>query len=209
MPTYTFTSLVGSVLGCGCGDRVALISCSPTQLQLGAFARRCRRPLAALFLPEPPSEAALPPSFRRLRSKTADTFSAKTALAMRAARRMQNLTSWLYDQLEEAPRVSLPYLTESSDAEEAGAAFRAALGISINIQRGWRGPHDALSAWRAGNPAIRSLCSNTTDGGSWPTQPQTATIARERPTVGESRLLALTTGRFCAIMRKVSRGKRG
>lgn len=88
---------------------------APTFVQLRALAEKCKRPLASLFLPEPPKVAEPPPEYRTLHSSAAKQPSYNTAFAIRTALYVQEVTARLNVALEEQDLLSLPHLQASDD----------------------------------------------------------------------------------------------
>ena len=118
----------------------------PTPRQLESLADACKRPVAAFFLPAPPSEPPLPLDFRVLPAAERSALSPITLIAIRRARRLQRVYADLGDDTTvTAP--TLPRLRLAQDSERAGSAVRELLGVPFDAAAG-REPHDILSLWR-------------------------------------------------------------
>ena len=97
------------------------------------------RPLAALFLPEPPREEPPEVQFRRLPGAPRLPWPPAMHGLARRVRRRQEAAEELYEALDEQPQWPSVRATLLRNAREAPAAsLRAALGISIAEQTNWR-----------------------------------------------------------------------
>jgi Zn-dependent peptidase ImmA (M78 family)/transcriptional regulator with XRE-family HTH domain len=121
----------------------------PTFRQLKLLANKVKRPLAALFLPTPPSEPPLPEDFRTLPGTTPNRFAPETLLAFRHARNIQQNTIELMETLGESPNVQVPGCSLNDNPEHFATEVRQRLGISVTTQLRWKDRYAALSAWRA------------------------------------------------------------
>jgi Zn-dependent peptidase ImmA (M78 family)/DNA-binding XRE family transcriptional regulator len=121
---------------------------SPTFHALEVLASFLKRPLAALFLPDPPQDKPLPHDFRLLPGAERVPLSSKSRLVLRRAQRLQKLARELLTEmgLEVAPATATAKLT--SNPEEVANAERGRLGISVEQQRQWKNSHEALRGWR-------------------------------------------------------------
>jgi Zn-dependent peptidase ImmA (M78 family)/DNA-binding XRE family transcriptional regulator len=120
----------------------------PTLVQAERLAHVLKRPLAVLFLPEPPKTLPLPKDYRTVPMDERNPFSSETFLAVRRARRLQSLAIDLARELgrEIGPQVGMA--RPSEDAEEAAAKARQQLGIEVQRQFAWRNANEALKEWR-------------------------------------------------------------
>jgi Zn-dependent peptidase ImmA (M78 family) len=109
-----------------------------------------KRPLAAFFLPGPPSELDAPADFRTLPVEKRKPLSSKTRLALRRARRLQSLYMELIDRDVNGSSLSVPRvdLSERPDPESVAAQTRDILGISFENQQAWKKETIALAEWR-------------------------------------------------------------
>jgi Zn-dependent peptidase ImmA (M78 family)/DNA-binding XRE family transcriptional regulator len=120
----------------------------PTIRQLEKFANKVKRPLAALFLPGPPTEPPPPRDFRMLPAAEARQFTPATLLAFRQARNIQLDAIALAEAVGEPLNGELLHGTLHNDPEELAGKLRAHLGISVEEQLRWRDSYKALSAWK-------------------------------------------------------------
>lgn len=118
-----------------------------TPRQLEELAWYYRRPSAALFLAERPSDEPPPRDFRRVLHREAP-FSHYLNLAIRRGRRLQRTTAELMQLTETSltPVISRAHVTD--DPEAIASQQREAWGTSWEKQLGWDDPKDALWAWR-------------------------------------------------------------
>jgi len=116
--------------------------------QLRALADYFKRPLAALLLPQPPPEPALPTDFRKLPGRSGH-FERDTRLAIRRAMRLQALAHDLTQALKHDAAPLIGRAQRSDDPEGVADRERQRLGISIDAQFGWKNPWQALRTWRA------------------------------------------------------------
>jgi len=121
---------------------------SPTFSQLERLAGKVKRPLAALFLPYPPTEPPPPRDFRLMAGKITGRFEPETLLAFRRARNLQDLTVELADVLGSPIALQLPRISLRDDPEEQAARIRSLIGIDVDEQLHWKSPAMALRAWR-------------------------------------------------------------
>lgn len=109
-----------------------------TMRQAEAVARVYERPLAALFLPEPPDEEPPEAQFRRLPGAPELPWPPEMVSLVRRIRSRQQAAVDLYDALdEEAPWRSVDF-DYVDDAGVMGDRVRERLGITVDVQNGWR-----------------------------------------------------------------------
>ncbi len=121
----------------------------PTLRQVQELAGFYKRSLAVFFLPAPPNEPPPPTDFRTLPADTTKSFSEKTILAFRRARRLQGLARELGEMTPEIRReVRLPRTATGASVPDLAARVRKALGIALSDQAGWPDERAALGAWR-------------------------------------------------------------
>jgi Zn-dependent peptidase ImmA (M78 family) len=107
------------------------------------------RPLAALFLPEPPAEESEEQQFRRLAGAPEPPWRPEMHLLVRRVRARQDAAAELYDLLDEKP----PWLGSVPKIQgpraELTERIRGVLGIGLQEQLGWRDPsgYTALRRW--------------------------------------------------------------
>jgi len=129
------------------------------------------RPLAALFLPEPPREIPQEAQFRTLPDAPRPPWPPEMILLARRVRRRQDAAADLYDELDETP----PW-TESArrfshaatvDPDELAREARTALGVTRGDQTLWAStdPFRTLRGWA---DAIEALGVLVMQDGSMP-----------------------------------------
>lgn len=145
----------------------------PTYRQLSDLAHRVyKRPLAVFFFPEPPTEAPLSSQFRTLPQSELDALEPDTLYALRDARAWQLAIPVL---LQDAASLSLRSPDElraqaNESASDLAKRIRREIGISVDQQRSWGGPSEALKAWRKAVEGFgvfvfkRSFSQNTVSG---------------------------------------------
>ncbi|MGF7168858.1 Zn-dependent peptidase ImmA (M78 family) [Sphingobium xanthum] len=122
---------------------------APSIPQLRKIAELYKRPLAVLYLPEPPLAFQPMHDFRRLPEHGARRFSPGLTLEIRAAHQRRTLALELFDEDGEEPQAFALKTTPNTKAEVAGAAMREALGIDYKLQSGFRDHLTAFRAWRS------------------------------------------------------------
>jgi Zn-dependent peptidase ImmA (M78 family)/transcriptional regulator with XRE-family HTH domain len=120
----------------------------PTLKQLKELAVFYKRPLAAFFLPSPPQEVPLPADFRSLPSDSKKPFTERTLLALRRARRLQDLSRELAEGLGEAPLVKIGKVPLPDDSQALADQIRRNLDIPVEKQLGWKTESEALNEWK-------------------------------------------------------------
>ncbi|HEX4345879.1 MAG TPA: ImmA/IrrE family metallo-endopeptidase [Solirubrobacteraceae bacterium] len=106
------------------------------------------RPLATLFLSEPPAEEPLDTQFRRLPGAPAPPWPAAMRLLARRIRGRQDAAIELYDALDEEP----PWTSHAKhfvarDRASLPRVAREVLGIGRDEQSGWSEKYAPLRAW--------------------------------------------------------------
>ena len=87
------------------------------------FSKIIKRPLAVFFLSEPPPEPAPPKDFRMLPDKTGK-FDKKTLLAIRRARRLQDISKELSDNLDSSLNPKIKFYSLNDDPKKTAEIFR-------------------------------------------------------------------------------------
>jgi len=121
----------------------------PTIKILEDLASFYKRPLAALFLPEPPKEPSLPNDFRLFRDTTKTTLASKSRIAIRRARRLRDLAMELSEDLSKEISHHINKVNLSSNPEEVAMSERRRLEAAIEEQLKWKSPYEAFNKWRA------------------------------------------------------------
>jgi Zn-dependent peptidase ImmA (M78 family) len=106
-----------------------------------------KRPLAALLLPQAPTEPPGPVDYRTVPDSERRPLSPRTILALRRARRVQRLARELALTTNEPPRPRLDRIALTDDPDVVAATVRQALGITFAEQRSWRSDSEALRRW--------------------------------------------------------------
>ena len=122
----------------------------PSIPQLRKLAEAYKRPLAVLYLPEPPTTAfQAMHDFRRLPELGLRRFSPELTLEIRLAQQRRELALELFQDADEMPPAFTLETTLGTDPEKAALAIREALGVDYKLQSHWRDPRVAFLAWRS------------------------------------------------------------
>jgi hypothetical protein len=126
---------------------------NPTMGQVRKMAEKYKRPINAFFLPEPPKSAEVGrlPDFRVLTDETPRTLSRDTIFALRKMQDWRLDVLDIYAALDISPPTFEWRLEGMGDPEEAGAAIRDFLEVSLEAQLSWRkdaASHLAFNSWR-------------------------------------------------------------
>lgn len=138
-----------------------------TLRQAEEAARRYERPLAALFVSEPPVEEPPEAQFRRLPGAPAPPWPREMRALAKRIRARQAASVDLYDALDEEPpwpSVAIEYREEPGTL---AAHVRDVLGIALDEQRQWR-DRSGFKPLRAWVNAIESLGVLVMQDGSLP-----------------------------------------
>ncbi|OQY99683.1 MAG: hypothetical protein B6D41_01245 [Chloroflexi bacterium UTCFX4] len=119
----------------------------PTLANLKKLAEYFKRPLAVFFLPEPPHDPPLPTDFRKLFGEPS-SLSKESLLAVRRARRLQNIATELMRGLDHEMRPLIGTATLEENPDDVAREERARLGITVDDQRRWRDQFEAVREWR-------------------------------------------------------------
>jgi Zn-dependent peptidase ImmA (M78 family)/DNA-binding XRE family transcriptional regulator len=122
----------------------------PSIPQLRKLAEAYKRPLAVLYLPEPPTTSfQAMHDFRRLPDLGLRSFSPELTLEIRLAQQRRELALELFEDGDEVPASFKVETTIATNPETAAVALRGALGVDYDLQSHWRDPRVAFLAWRA------------------------------------------------------------
>jgi len=119
----------------------------PSLPQLRKLADAYRRPLAVFLLPEAPTDFQTIRDYRSV-SGEETTSSYYLAQEVSAAQARREAALELADALGAKP---LPFdlsCSETDDPEKVAAELRAALGVKIDEQLGWKDKYEALRNWK-------------------------------------------------------------
>lgn len=121
----------------------------PSIPQLRRAAELYKRPLAVLYLPEPPLTFQPMHDFRRLPDLGMRRFTPELTLEIRTAHQRRELVLELFEDAEEEPSGFALKASIKDDPEAVGAAIRKALKVDYKLQSHWRDPRVAFIAWRS------------------------------------------------------------
>jgi Zn-dependent peptidase ImmA (M78 family) len=119
----------------------------PSLRQLEELSKTVKRPLAAFFLSKPPDEPPLPKDYRQLPEKEGK-FDKKTILAIRRARRLQNISKELAENLNIQLQSVTPYVKQSDDTKKLGERYRVEFGLNEETQKKMKSPYELFSFLR-------------------------------------------------------------
>ena len=119
----------------------------PSLKQLEELSKTVKRPLAAFFLSQPPEEPPLPKDYRQLPDKEGK-FDKKTILAIRRARRLQNISKELSENLNIPLRSVITYVKQSDDQKKIAEYYRKDFGLTEEFQKKIKTPYDMFSFLR-------------------------------------------------------------
>ena len=122
----------------------------PTYVQVEDMADRFKIPVAVFFFPKPPEVPPIEKSFRTL---TADDFAAiprRVRFFLRQGQAMQLNLAELNDGKNPSQRLITRDIkvTPNTSLDKIAADVRAYLGVSIDVQSGWKSVDEALEKWR-------------------------------------------------------------
>ncbi|KWV45908.1 hypothetical protein AS156_23130 [Bradyrhizobium macuxiense] len=123
---------------------------APSIPQLRKIAGLFKRPLAAFFLPEPPTGFAVMRDLRRLPGSGTRHFSPALQMEIRASNERRELALELASDLEDEPPQFKLSAKITDDPEAVGAKIRTALGVTDDLQAKWKDAdgRTAFAAWR-------------------------------------------------------------
>jgi Zn-dependent peptidase ImmA (M78 family) len=120
-----------------------------TLRQAEEAARRYERPLAALFVSQPPVEEPLEAQFRRLPGAPEPPWPREMRALAKRVRGRQEAAAELYAALEEQPPWTSVALEYADNPEALAGSAREVLGITLAEQKSWqdRNGYRPLRAW--------------------------------------------------------------
>jgi Zn-dependent peptidase ImmA (M78 family) len=121
----------------------------PSIPQLRRMAELYKRPLAVLYLPEPPMAFQPMRDFRRLPDLGARRYSPDLTLEIRRAQQRRMLALELFENVDERPKAFTLETAVGADHEAVGKLIRSALRVDYGLQARWREPRVAFMAWRS------------------------------------------------------------
>jgi len=119
----------------------------PSLRQLEELSKTVKRPLAAFFLSQPPKEPPLPKDYRQLPEKEGK-FDKKTILAIRRARRLQNISKELAENINIPLQSVISYVKQSDDPKKLAERYRKDFGLTEEIQKKMKTPYELFSFLR-------------------------------------------------------------
>jgi Zn-dependent peptidase ImmA (M78 family) len=120
----------------------------PSIPQARKLASLYKRPLAALYLPEPPSDFSVPHDFRRLPDLQVAPLSRRLVEAIRLAEYRRSTALELSDQTEGASDL-VGIASMDDDPDALAERVRSMLGVTLASQRRWKDDYDAFNAWKS------------------------------------------------------------
>lgn len=124
---------------------------SPSIPQLRKMAALFKRPLAVFFLDEAPQGFMVMRDLRRLPGTGARHYSPALQMEIRAANERRELALELVADLAEEPSKFALSATDKEDPEVVGARIRTVLGVTAQLQDGWKDAEGraGFNAWRS------------------------------------------------------------
>lgn len=119
----------------------------PSIPQLRKAAELYKRPLAVLYLPEPPVTFRPMHDFRRLPDLGLRRFTPELTLEIRMAHQRRELALELFHDAEEEPSTFGLTTSIKDNPETVGTLIRKALKVDYALQSRWRDPRVAFLAW--------------------------------------------------------------
>ena len=126
-------------------------SALPSYPQLESMAEEFKLPIAVFFFPEPPRMPPIRESFRTLPDTEFDRIPKAVRFLLQKAKALQMNLVELTQGINPAPRQIARELrvSDSQTPESMAARVREYLGITVDMQSGWRDDDSALKAWRS------------------------------------------------------------
>jgi len=120
----------------------------PSIAQLRKLAELYKRPLAVMYLPEPPTSFRAMHDFRRLPDAGGGRYSPGLTHEIRLAQQRRELAIELLEE-DGAAHAEFRLSTQlRADPETVGGEIRRALAITYELQSKWRDPRVGFNAWR-------------------------------------------------------------
>ncbi len=116
--------------------------------QLRSAASVYKRPLAAFYLPEPPKDFHVPHDYRRLRGEAIRPLSPELVTAIRTAQYHRSLACELAEDVDAATPDFVGSVSLPARVNGAAERIRQLLGVSLEVQKSWRGTYDPLNCWK-------------------------------------------------------------
>ncbi len=119
-------------------------SSAPTYSQLEQMAEKYKRPVAVLYLRQPPRHFDALRDFRRVLDSAGVEPSYELAIGLERVRRQQDVMREIYEISEIPPPLIDIVVTTRMGAEEAGTRVRNWLGLRLGQQREWARSHSLV-----------------------------------------------------------------
>ena len=120
----------------------------PTRGEFTKLAKALKRPSAMFFLPAPPDRGNISVSLRSAPTLGGHRLGPQELLAIRRARRLQEVASWALEDGGSDPN-NLPHYDPGRDPSSVGEAQRRRSGVSFEAQLGWGDVYKAFRSWRS------------------------------------------------------------
>jgi Zn-dependent peptidase ImmA (M78 family)/transcriptional regulator with XRE-family HTH domain len=120
----------------------------PSIPQLRKLAALYKRPLAVLYLAEPPTAFQPMHDFRRVPDHGPLRFSPGLTLEIRNAQQRRALALELFEENQAKPTAFTLAANDKADPEVIGAQIREALGVTADLQSHWGNQLAAFREWR-------------------------------------------------------------
>jgi Zn-dependent peptidase ImmA (M78 family) len=121
----------------------------PSIAQVRKLAELYKRPLAVLFLPEPPATFRPMHDFRRLPEIGPRRFSPGLTLEIRNAHQRRALALEMLADADERPARFELKANIADKPDSVAEIVRGALGVTYELQAKWRDPRVGFHAWRS------------------------------------------------------------
>jgi len=122
----------------------------PTIAQARIMASIYRRPLAAFYLPERPTELgfSVPQDFRRLPDDQPRELSPELVVELRRIEYLRGIAVELADETPEKPKEFIGRTRLSESHDEVAKRVVSLLGLRMATRKNWHTDYDALNAWK-------------------------------------------------------------
>lgn len=122
----------------------------PTYVQVEDMAERFKVPVAVFFFPKPPEVPSLEKSFRTLTAEDFATIPRRVRHFLRLGQAMQLNLAELNDGKNPSQRLITRdiQVTPNTSLDKIATDVRAYLGVSVDMQAGWKSIDEALDKWR-------------------------------------------------------------
>lgn len=115
----------------------------PSKTEFNSIVGVLRRPSAMFFLPEPPTQTAVPPTFRK--APGSRNVTPQELIEIRWALGLQELAADLLVE-QEAEEVGLPTVVHGEGPARTADRLRLAMGVSGQVPRKWKDSSEAFNA---------------------------------------------------------------